>query len=328
MNRFSLKSTWIVLPALIVGLLIASVIAVGQQRVQRGPDVFIGRVALEPAWDTFVVELRDGSVNQDTALKIFERIYGYQVDLTTDEEAFSYTGGKADPSLFFFVDRRSGELSFTKSEFLIGGKQLPSGRECFGTVLAFLKDVGLAPLDEGEMMLAHVGGLTETTLDDNGRQKQEQKLVTIHIARRLFDGDVYGPGSKIIAHLNEFGIVGLTKRWTEIGKVTEAKAFGVRSPKEIPESIETHLRNEWVSASKIEVTDIKLVYYDGMGNFIQPVYAFVARVMFTDESKILPFDYLGFVPALVDPPEPIFRVEIGDRGMPPREAKPTQGEQD
>jgi hypothetical protein len=328
MNSFSLKSRWIVLSALVVGLLIASVISVGQQRVQRGPAVSIERIALEPAWDTFVVELRDGSVNQDTVLKIFERIYGYQVDLTTDEEAFFYTGGKADPSLFFLVDRRSGELSFTRSEFLMGGEQLPSGRECFAAVLAFLNDVGLAPLDEGEMMVAHVGGLTETTLHDNGRKTQEQKLVTIHIARHLFDRDVYGPGSKIIAHLNEFGIVGLTKRWTEIAEVTEAKAFGVQSPDKIPQLIETHLRNEWVSASKIEVTDIKLVYYDGMGNFIQPVYAFVARVMFTDESKILPFDYLGFVPALVDPPEPVFRAEIGDRGLPPIGAKPTQGEQD
>ena len=325
MNSFNLKTKWGLLLAVVVGLLVISVISVGQQ---RGPKIIIEPTRLESAKGTLVFELQDGSVSEDAVLSIFKVLFGFRADLAQDEEGFSYSGGKEDPNFFFFVDRKTTELSFTRSELLQGKKRLPGAQESFKEVLAFLEETGLVQLDEKELVVAHFGALTECTLDDSGIETRQDRLATLHIARRLEGRSVYGPGSKIIAHLNEFGIVGLTKRWATISDARAAEEFGVESPKQIPGLIETHLRNEWVSASKIEVTDIKLVYYDGMGNFIQPVYAFVARVMFTDESKILPFDYLGFVPALVDPPEPIFRVEIGDRGMPPREAKPTQGEQD
>lgn len=326
MNSFNLRRKWVLFSALAVGLLVISVISVGQQ---RGPEVIIEPIRLESAEGTLVFELQDRSVREDEALDIFEVLFGFRADLAKDEEGFSYSGGKEDPNLFFFFNQKTGELSFTRSELLQGGERLPGTDESFEKVLAFLKETGLAKLHEKELVVAHFGALTECTLDDSGIETHQDKLATLHIARQLEGRGVYGPGSKIIAHLNEFGIVGLTKRWARISRAREARAFGVQSPKEIPGLIETHLRNEWISERKIEVTDIRLVYYDdGMGKFIQPVYGFVARVMFSEKSNILPFDYLGFVPALVDPPEPVFRVEIGARGMPPREAKPTQGEED
>jgi len=326
MNSSNLRSKWILLSALaVVLLLVASVITVGQR---RGPEVIIRLTKLESARGTLVFELQDTKVNQDEIFNIFEGVFGFKADLAEDEGIFSYSDGKEDPNLFFLFDQKTGELSFTKSEFLRGGDKLPGADQSFEKVVAFLNETGLAKLKEQELVLAHFGGLTESTLDERGIEKRQDKLVTLHIARQLEGRGVYGPGSKIIAHLNEFGIVGLTKRWTGIANAMEAEAFGVRSPDEIPQIIEKHLRNEWISASKIEVRDIRLVYYDGMGEFIQPVYGFVVRVMFASETKILPFDYLGFVPALVDSPEAIFRQEISSRQMPLEEPKPTRGEQD
>lgn len=134
-------------------------------------------------------------------------------------------------------------------------------------------------------------------------------------------------------HLIDPGIIeikpgGQTTPWAPaftmpLGAPEKTKQAPHFTSDEVRNMINRTMPTIWTTVDRIVINDIKLVYYDRSGNFIQPAYA-VEMTIFTGEES---FQYLRHFSALRNAPEPIYlavyteRPKVFDEKQKPAEFK-------
>ena len=224
---------------------------------------------------------------------------------------------------------------------------LPGKEQTQELALGFLKEMELLPLDfSTNGKLLHIGGLFAQDLVNDELSEISQKLVTYHFGRELNGVPVMGGGSKVIVEIGHQGaIVNVNKKWSPVKLKTlllkpfrpelhtlDPGKFQIKpreqfapwvpaikldpthremvklspnfNPDEVRNLINRTLPTVWSSVDKIKINDVNLVYYDRSAGFIQPAYA-IEMTVFTGEES---FQDLYFIPALRNPPEPIYPI--------------------
>jgi hypothetical protein len=237
-------------------------------------------------------------------------------------------------------DAVNGNLFFSNrmTDFVSRSKvSLPSASEAERIAVDFLKEMAMLPDDfEKSAKLLHVGGMFSADLQSGRATGKVQKLITLHFGREINGVSVQGPGSKIIVEIGDGGnIVTFNKKWNPTMlkleliqpispiRPTERIMPGIRptegrtgtgkedskqassafyTPDEMKELIQKTLQSEWTTADLIKINNVKLVYYDRSGSFIQPAYAIEAVITVGEEK----FNYLHHISALRQPPEAIY----------------------
>lgn len=223
---------------------------------------------------------------------------------------------------------------------------LPDQGQAQELALNFFRELELLPADfSTNGQLLHVGGLFSQDLENDRLSEISQKLITFYFGRELNGIPVMGGGSKLIVQIGHEGaIVTLNKKWSPVklkmlklqpqkpgirmldpkfqikpgGKsapwvpaikldpthrelVTQSPNF---SPDEVRNLINRTLPKVWGGCDKILINNVSLVYHDRSANFIQPAYA-VEMTVFTGKES---FQDLYFIPALRNPPEPLYPI--------------------
>ena len=285
-----------------------------------------GPQILRAKWNFYALETP--RVNGDDFQKIIQRTLpgGMQGKMGEGTEELTFADPK-DPSSFFMQDRKTGNLSYTGSMAKYFGEtkpDLPDPRKAQDLAMSYLKETGLMPANPSDLRLIHTGGMrmTEANSGKGGPVIDKSRTLTYG---RLLDGEkVLGTGSKIVVHIGDKGeVIGLDRKWREVGKAQPIAASEVKSQREAQAEISRLLSSEWGKDAKISLNDVSVNYYDGDGGYIQPAYFFKATIQTVDGSA----PYFGAVPLMRKPPEAIGPEALSAEAkrliqQSPRDAKP------
>lgn len=176
----------------------------------------------------------------------------------------------------------------------------------------FLTDNNLMPKNEGELKVAHIGGIKANQAETN---KSIEKLRTIYFSREIDGIPVIGPGSKITVNIGDRNeIQGVIHRWKEVnnggvqGKVA-LKPTELKGEMEAKTEVTTRIQKDWGAKAGIKMDAPKMAYFDSNDGFIQPVYVFETVITpdgdFGGDGKGTTHKYLGMVSAMKNAPENI-----------------------
>ena len=281
---------------------------------------------LRPQWNFYALETP--RVNGDEFQKIIQRTLpgGMQGKMAQGEEELTFADPK-DPSAFFMQDKATGNLSYTGSMAKYFGDtkpDLPDPRKAEDLAISYLKETNLMPANPADLRLIHVGGMRMSESKDGKNGPVVDKSRTLTYGRLLNGQKVLGTGSKIVVHIGDRGeVIGLDRKWREVGKAQAIPATEVKSQREAQAEITRFLANEWGKEAKVSLKEVSVNYYDGDGGFIQPAYFFKATIQTVDGSA----PYFGAIPLMRKPPEAIGPAAISAEARrliqkSPREAKP------
>ena len=258
----------------------------------------------------FVFELEKLTTNMNTFNSLVENLNGKgEGTFIQDEEskALIYTDDKAN--IYFEQDPSTGNLSFNRGihKYLGDFKpDLPIEDKAEVIAIDYLKDNKLMAGSRKELKLLHSGGLRADSPTGKG---VIDKMRTITYGRVLDGIPVIGSGSKIVVHIGDKGnVTGLVHKWREVSQANKRAVSKKEmiSEKMARQSFGKVVASEFGKNSKATINSIKLIYYDGDGNFIQPAYGVESTVEIKlAENTVNRIPYLSILPALKQPPEAI-----------------------
>jgi hypothetical protein len=220
-----------------------------------------------------------------------------------------------DPNDTFEFDLKTHDLHFHRKMARYLGDfepKLPTKEEAEIAAKEFLAANKLNPADPTQLKLIHVGGLrAQTVINDKAAGPVIDKLITLNYSREVGGFPVIGKGSKMVFDIGEKGeVLGLVKRWRELeSKALVVETGNIVDVNEAERLAKEGFASEFGKEATFEIQDLKLAYYDNGGRFLQPVYAFQAKINLPD-SQAESFDYVHIVPAMKKPPEPLGTLAI------------------
>lgn len=258
----------------------------------------------------YVYQLEQGKVTTDSFnARVQELSPGQKPEKsffsTNENGEFTYVDDKQN--VYFFQDPQTGNLTFNAGiQKYLGAfrPELPDAEGAVRISEEYLQKYRLHPKNKEEVKLLHSGGLRA---DSGPKGEVIDKMLTLTYGRVIDKIPVLGSGSRIVVNIGDKGeVTGLTHKWREVNyegrkEVTEAELI---PEKEAEAEIRKVISEEFGKDAEYKVEDLKLVYYDGDGRYIQPVYAVKAVVrikMNEKESSEVP--YLTYVHALKKPAE-------------------------
>ena len=279
----ALAGVFVVLSACMAGTVWAE-----DARTIPGPPVGIAKGKFETAREkglTRAYRMKQGYQGDEQAKQLAERLNrhtksGDLVELKPDSSNGMMYVSKGDPSGHFRVNKKTGDFSFSKGMkgyFEDGSTPgLPDKEQAAGVAKKHLKDLGLMPAKQEELVLQHIGGLKQVELKEDGKQVESDKLVTVHFGRQIDGSPVGGPGSKMIVHLGADGeLVGLHRRWVEVSPERRGDQ-DFKGQGDVHRSMTAQLKQEAARAKRAEASAPALgLFDDGEGN-IEPAYFFEA----------------------------------------------------
>lgn len=194
--------------------------------------------------------------------------------------------------------------------------RLPEGDKAVEIALQFLEENRLMPENPEELTVAHVGGLRSTSLQANGKPGPVvDKLKTVTLARQLKGAPVIGPASKMVINIGDKGeIIGAVSRWREFEKGWRLDPNQVLQAGEAKELAYQQSKQEFGEKSEIEFYDMQVAYFDNNGKYLQPVYAFQAKIQLPN-SDLEPVSYVSIVEAMREPVERLNLLAIDERAL-------------
>lgn len=240
---------------------------------------------------------------------------------------------KNDPSSHFRIDKTTGDFSFHKGfkeyENDRATQGLPTKENAPAMAKKYLSDLGLLPEKQDELVLRHVGGLSQVDVKDGKPSAELKKTVIVHFGRVIDGVDVGGPGSKMVVELGENGeLVSIQRRWME--KNVEAKNDSeAKGQAEVSNDLKAKLRSEASKAKRVDSNAPDFGYFDdGKGN-IEPAYFFDAELSYDGvdaEGKptVQKEKFHGVVPALKNSKADF--VQLEKAGKPPGRSNQPTGE--
>ena len=212
---------------------------------------------------------------------------------------------KNDPSIHYSIDESRGLISFSRGMQQYQGSfrpVLPSPENAADLSLDFLKTSGMLPKNADQLKLVHNGGLRAAAVTRGKKGPTIDKLRTLTYGREIDGIPVTGEGSRIIVNVGDKGsIVSVIHRWKDdAGKGRVVSIKEMKSLEAAKKEILKVIANEF--SGKAKVNEIQQIYYNGNGNYIQPVYAFVAEI---SNPGIPTAEYFGVIPAMLKAPEPV-----------------------
>ena len=263
----------------------------------------------------FVYELKGPSVNMDTFKSMVQNFNGKVNGYFRTDSAGSnvyYVDDKNDT--YLEQNLLNGNLSFNigMKNYLGDFKpDLPSENQLQDISIEFLNKNDLMPKVKDEFHIIHSGGLRSDAVNGQG---VIDKMRTLTFGRTIDDIPVIGSGSKIVVNIGNKGeITGFIRKWREINldKKRSIKTEEMISQKEAESNFRNIVASEFEKDAKATIKNIKLVYYDGDGRFIQPVYGIESSVTIKLADNLSnTIQYLAIVPALKNPPEKIDLREV------------------
>jgi hypothetical protein len=263
----------------------------------------------------FVYELKKLAVSMDNFKSTIQNLDGklngnFQKD--SDGNIIFYVDEKNDT--YFEQNLSNGNLSFTRNmqNYLGNYKpELPAENQLKDISFEFLKKNELMPESMDEFHLIHSGGLRADLANGDG---VIDKMRTLTFGRTIDGIPVIGSGSKIVVNIGDKGeITGLIHKWRELNQDNKrpVKSEEMITLEEAERNFRSIITTEFGKDAKAEIKNIKLVYYDGDGRFIQPVYGVESTVtvkLSENETNTIP--YLAVVTAMKNPPEEINLREV------------------
>ncbi len=250
-----------------------------------------------------VLELRDRRLAPEHILHGACRMSARSVDL----KSFGDAGARAahdGKRLIGFMNPVTGESSaFPLLEALKPSRGLKESARRAAARLA--DDVSLFPKDGSRVVplepITLVGRRHER---EGGRTgPTHEYLAYVRFQREVQGHPVFGPGTKAMASLDGDGSLhGLSHRWRSAEPI--ALKLRSRPRNDIAESIRAQLASAAETAT-VTVDTVKLAYYDGGGQFLQPVYYFTATLASRNrELRAANRRVVGYIP-LAEELEPL-----------------------
>lgn len=211
-----------------------------------------------------------------------------------------------DPSSIFEYDERTGNFLFNAG--LAGLREeestpgLPAEGELAELASGTFERYKNFFEPDGEMRVAHLGGLNMSIPDGRGGSQIFEKLKTVRFQRILGDLPVEGD-SRIVAHFGERGALqGLIYQWPEVGEGEELSRRELADPQSLRDRAREKLQQMARPAQRAELTTVDLVLYDDGRGIIEPAYHIVLDRMIDlgeGEPARNPFDF--YLPAVQEP---------------------------
>ncbi|MBT8338867.1 MAG: hypothetical protein KJP07_02540 [Desulfatitalea sp.] len=215
--------------------------------------------------------------------------------------------GLSSDSVEGIINAHGSEMMFTDLKGLKLVEKtgdLPKDEEAVKIARNFLESAKLVNLRRQELVVGHIGGLMQSLASPRTNYGLEKKAVAVHFNRKLDGLAVMNKGSHITVMIGDtYSPINLYYSWREIGKaVRDVSKLDVLSPKQIKKRIVEDISEIYNMDQKIIIDKIYLVYYDRGEEYIQPAFCYEGRA----EGKTeVPQPVLGYVPGLIDPPEPV-----------------------
>ncbi|MEY4589402.1 MAG: hypothetical protein RL497_1478 [Pseudomonadota bacterium] len=210
-----------------------------------------------------------------------------------------------DINTTFEQNLTTGDLRFQRnfSAYLGDAKpSLPSPEEAVKLAHHFLATNSLAPANEQELKVVHIGGLRSSTMINDKPGPIIDKLITVNFGRQINGLPVIGPGSKMVVNVGDKGeVVGVIRHWRELAGKQAINAAETYSEAEAKRLALAQMSKEFGSKTEFEILQSKIAYYDNNGVYLQPVYAFETRVINHELGDT--FNYVSVVPAMINTPE-------------------------
>lgn len=229
----------------------------------------------------------------------------------TSAGAISFVDEKGgDATRQFEYNAAKGYLSFNKGmtkQILRTDSKLPAEKEASAIAEKFLADNQLLPANKSDLKLEHVGGIKRVSSKD---KKEYDVMKTVHYSRTLNGIPVVGEGSKMIIDIGDKGeVFGVTRRWKEVkGGANQkvAAAADMKTAAEAEGEFRKIVASQFGDKATSRVNTVSKLYYQGDGNYIQPVYLMAATVKVqTAEGKTIERDYIQPIAMLKKAPEAI-----------------------
>lgn len=228
----------------------------------------------------------------------------------SDDNTVYYVSGE-DVNETFEHDLTTQNFSFNKRRSVQGVNerpQLPPRDKAVGLAEAFLGKNDLLPKNMNELKLVHLGGLRSSTVVGGKTMGPiVDELITVTYGRRIDSLPVIGPGSKIILQVGDRGeVVGLVRRWRELGTREAVKPEETISQQQAEELAKRQIRSEYGEGASYRILGTGKAYYDSNGKILQPVYVFETSInLQSKDERVKPFSYLCVIPMLKHSPEPL-----------------------
>jgi len=254
-------------------------------------------------------------LTQDNTRKLISDFLGISSvkDLTVSkDENIAYFVSPDDVNTTLEQDLTTGNFAFNKfSKEYLGDfvPKLPGREEAIKISEKFLHDKGLFPKKEEQLKLVHEGGLRAQSV----KGPIVDKLITLTYGRIIDSLQVIGAGSKIIVNIGDKGdVLGLTYRWREVNETSgkrQIKQAELISREDAESLLKRQIAQEFGPTAQYDIKSVNKTYYDNNGNFLQPVFAFETVINLGDK-QLKPIRYLGVIPLLKNPPEPLKLLDI------------------
>ena len=232
-------------------------------------------------------------------------------DLTVNkDENVAYFVSDSDVNTTFEQNLTNGNFEFSKLTAAYNNlvPRLPSKDEAVKIAENYMSSQNISPKDMAQLKLVHTGGVrAQSVLDGQRAGPIVDKLITLTYGRVIDSLPVIGSGSKIIVNIGDKGeVMGMTRRWRELnmGEKKQAKAEELFTKAEAEEQAKKQIQAEFGQVP-YEIRSSAKSYYDGNGNYLQPVWAFDAMVNLSQDKNVQSVRYLCIVPMLKNTPEPL-----------------------
>ncbi|MCJ8288542.1 MAG: hypothetical protein HRT58_00805 [Crocinitomicaceae bacterium] len=271
-------------------------------------------------------ETTKGNSEEDVEMFIYElelekvttNSFTQKVNLLVQNNAFSrefiqmdgkrsigYFDEKND--IYFNQDIATSNFSFNKGiQKYLGdyAPSLPAQRDAEGIAMDFLQKNKFLQADNNEIKLLHSGGL-RADAGPNGAVIDKMRTVTF--GRTIDNIAVMGSGSKIVVNIGDKNeITGLVYKWRNVN-VKSKKAVTKEemvSRESAEKAFNALITEQFGREAKVNIEEFNLIYYDGDGRYIQPVYGIRATVSIQlSKGKTNEIPYMTYVNALKKPAE-------------------------
>jgi hypothetical protein len=233
-------------------------------------------------------------------------------DLTFNkDENVVYFVSDEDVNTTFEQNLSNGNFEFSNLNKSYGElvPQLPSKDEAIKIAESFMKAKNISPKNMAELKLVHNGGVrAQSVLNGEKAWPIVDKLITLTYGRVVDSLPVIGAGSKIIINIGDKGqVVGMTRRWRELNPAEkkQLKAGEMFTKSEAEEQAKKQIQTEFGQVP-YDIRSSAKSYYDGNGNYMQPVWAFDVMLNLSERDKnAKSVRYLCIIPMLKNSPEPL-----------------------
>jgi len=208
------------------------------------------------------------------------------------------------------IEESGTEIIFTNLDGLKLDQRvvkLPNNQQAVAIATRFLEVSGLiSPTKRQELVLTRVGGISQALATRTRHFPHEKKASVVYFNRTVDGFPVRHHGASITVAIGDnFKPVGLNYFWRKIDrkKTMAVSANNFVAVSKVKSLVTKDLALIYdLKAEKIAVDKIYPVYYSGV-KYIQPAFCYEGREL---SNQIHAHPVLGYVSALVSPPEPVY----------------------